>query len=749
MAPPSARGYGLLLEYLCKVDYRKDIVPRILVSTLILVFWVLFSAPLRAGAELLRVGHVRVELVSSSESVQPGQPFYVALHVVQDKSWHTYWVNSTTGFPPRIEWTLPEGVSAGPILHAVPDVHEQGGIVDYVHEGEVLFPIRMEVSDALSLGQPVRLKADVSWLVCSDICVPGNAVLELSLPVSASEPVPSRWANAIGGVLAQVVPLRSAGVTVTAMNDGSGTIELRVHSGSLDTGSLYFMSFDGLISATRRQEQRRDSDGNLTLRLPLSKYAEAHPSAGQSDGLSLRGILVATNGWRQGGPKALELDVPVAVSGGVSNASADGALVNKRVMSVGMAALFAFLGGMLLNLMPCVFPVLGLKVMTFVNMAGGNRRKAWLHALVFTVGVLFTLLLLAVILLLLRGAGAQIGWGFQLQNPTVLFAGALVFLLFALNMNGVFEVGLSASSAGAGLQDRSGLAGAFFTGVLAVIVATPCSAPFLGSAIGFAMTGPALRLLAIFAAVGIGFASPYLILAAFPALLRFLPRPGRWMVILKHALSVLLYATVLYLLWAMIPFVGVGRGLVFVVAAFVLAAMAAVVYGRWFRPHRSFALRTAGVVVPLALLAAAFFIGRPGASEPEAGESAAVSDFPVPAFSTDGSGPHWTKWRPGLAESLAGQGYVVWVDFTARWCTTCQVNKALVFGSRRVRDAFRERGVIVLKADWTEQDPEITSALARWNRFAVPFNLLYLPGTDQPVEMPTILTPGVVLNALP
>jgi thiol:disulfide interchange protein DsbD len=473
------------------------------------------------------------------------------------------------------------------------------------------------------------------------------------------------------------------------------------------------------------------------MTLSLSEYAPERME-------DLRGLLAYSE---DPGGSSFRRDYYVSIP--VRQAVAAEGAASQSFGGLAAALLFGVLGGLILNLMPCVFPILGLKVMSFVKQAGQSRRAAWAHSLVFTLGVLVSLWALAGMLLAFRAAGHSVGWGFQLQNPGVLFVGIIIFLLFGLNMLGVFEVGMGAAGIGQGVTNKSGLVGAFFSGVLAVVVATPCSAPFLGTAIGYAMVQPAVLLFAVFSAIGLGFALPYLLFAAFPKLLRFLPKPGMWMVRLKQAMSLLLFATVAYLVWVLRAFLDTETQLVSLVIAMILIVLAAVLYGHFSLPHVVRRKRVPGVLAAILLLGMGVYGGWPRvlpASPTDRAETDGVRMF-SPAFSASSDKPVFEEWTSGLPESLASGGAVVYADFTARWCATCQVNKALVFGSQEVRDYMREHKVIVLEADWTRQDAAITDELARWGRFAVPFNVVYAPSMD-PMELPQVLTPGIVLDAL-
>ncbi len=401
----------------------------------------------------------------------------------------------------------------------------------------------------------------------------------------------------------------------------------------------------------------------------------------------------------------------------------------------------AFLGGLILNLMPCVFPVLGIKILGFVQQAGAERAKVRLHGLTFAAGVLVSFWALAGILLVLRpadGAAAQ-GWGFQLQNAGFDFALAIVMLVFGLSLSGVFEIGGSLIGAGAGLQAKSGYAGSFFSGVLATVVATPCSAPFLAPALGAAMVLPPAAALAAFTAIAAGLATPYLVLSFAPALVKVLPRPGAWMETFKQFMAFPLYATVAFLLWVLAGLLGDDHfAFLFVLLGLVLIAAAVWVLGRWAVPHRVARTRWVARLCAAALFAAGLALGWPKATDAgPSSENAAV----VPQ-------PDWQPWSTEAVERLRAEGRIIYVDFTARWCVTCQVNKGVVFGSAEVLREFRDRKVAALRADWTRQDPKITAELQRFGRAAVPVNLVYLPGRAEPLLLPEVLTPGTVLEAV-
>ena len=391
---------------------------------------------------------------------------------------------------------------------------------------------------------------------------------------------------------------------------------------------------------------------------------------------------------------------------------------------LGATLLLAFFGGLILNLMPCVFPVLGIKVLGFVNQAGNERRKVVLHGLVYAAGVVLSFWALVGILIALRAGGDQLGWGFQLQSPAFVFGLAAVMLVFALNLSGVFEVNLAVTSA---LQSKTGFGGSFFTGVLATVVATPCSAPFLAPALGAALTLSTAESFLVFTVIAIGLSTPYLLLSIFPAAVRVLPRPGAWMETFKQFMAFPLYATAGYLVWVIAGQVS-ESGLLDALIGLVLIAMGAWAYGKWHNLGASPGRARFGLVAAAALFALGGWTGWP--------------EGPAPGDVT------WEKWSPEALKSLRAGGRIVYVDFTARWCATCQANKGVVFHSPEILRTFREKSIATLRGDWTNRDPQISAELARYNRDAVPFDLIWFPGKSDPVILPEILTPGIVLSAL-
>ena len=708
---------------------------------LVLVLGVFCAA--RALAFSFGEQHVAASLVAEQTALVPGKTTTLALRLVHEEHWHTYWKNpGEAGLATTLNWTLPAGYVAGPLQWPSPEVTDTGGVLTYGYGGDLLLLVDIAVPAEAVPGSTVTLRAKADWLMCKESCIPGGAKLALELPVAGEAAADAQWAGRIAAARA-AVPQPTDKLAAHAYRVGRElTIRVEPRDPAVRREGLMVAYFDesGAVEA-RALQPARAVGGALEFAVTQAESAGAPRE--------LTGLLVAESGWWPGGPKAVAIRIPVtdgtaptkdAAGGygatGVRSGTADGA-------PSGLAAILAlaFVGGLILNLMPCVFPVLGIKILGFVQQAGAERAKVRLHGLTFAAGVLVSFWVLAGILLALRpadGAAAQ-GWGFQLQNAGFDFALAIVMLVFGLSLSGVFEIGGSLIGAGAGLQAKSGYAGSFFSGVLATVVATPCSAPFLAPALGAAMVLPPAAALAAFTAIAAGLATPYLVLSFAPALVKVLPRPGAWMETFKQFMAFPLYATVAFLLWVLAGLLGDDHfALLFVFLGLVLIAASVWVLGRWAVPHRAARTRWVGRLCAAALFAAGLALGWPQTTAARtATETAAV----LPQ-------PDWQPWSTEAVERLRAEGRIIYVDFTARWCVTCQVNKGVVFGSDEVLREFRDRKVATLRADWTRQDPKITAELQRFGRAAVPVNLVYLPGRAEPLLLPEVLTPGTVLEAV-
>ena len=687
----------------------------------------LFAPLLRAATT---PSHVKASLVAADATVQPGRPITVALRLVHDLHWHTYWLNPGTGLPTALSWKLPAGWTAGEIQWPAPGVlkDKAGNIVGNGYENEVLLPVTLTPPASLAPSGDVTIAASATWLMCEEICVPGSANVSLTLRVSAAAAQPdATWGEKIRAVVAGL-PRADAAWKISASRDAKA-VTLTVTpagDGAGEPTGLHFFGDDNLVAYELDQTVRPDGRGGFVMTMPVSPD-------GPKDAKKLLGVLVSENGWLKGASlRGLRVEADLAFA---ASTPAAGAAVPVAA-SLGGTLLLAFVGGLILNLMPCVFPVIGIKILGFVNQAGEERGKVVAHGLVFALGVLLSFWSLAGVLAVLRAGGSQLGWGFQLQSPVFVFCLAAVMLAFAMNMSGVYEFGLRATRPPWGeLQTKSGLSGSFFTGVLATIVATPCSAPFLAPALGAALSLSTLESFAIFTAIAVGLSLPYLLLSIFPAAVKILPRPGGWMDTFKQFMAFPLYATVGYLVWVLAGQTS-EEGLQYVLFGLVLIAMGVWFYGRWNQPGVSAARERVGMAGFVLFAALGLWLGWPHSLEAK------------PAVAGEAPAVVWEPWSAERVAKLRAEGRIVYVDFTARWCATCQANKKLVFHSDEVLRTFAEKKIVTLRGDWTNQDARITAELAAYNRSAVPFNVIWLPGRDSPVMLPELLTPTTVLDAL-
>jgi len=682
---------------------------RRLLSALPLLACGLVFAPLLRAAT--KPAPVKASLVAADASVKPGQPLTVALRLVHDAHWHTYWLNPGTGLATSLKWNLPAGWTAGEIQWPAPLAlkDKAGNTIGNGYEGELFLPVTLTPPANVTAGSSVELKASADWLMCAEICVPGSADVSLTLPVSTGTPNPdATYGEKIRTTVAGL-PRADAAWKVTASRDAKN-ITLTITPTANSTAApanLHVFSDDGLVAFDLPQTVKPNGQGGFTLVAPISPD-------GPKDAKNLLGVLTTSTSWVPGATlRGLRVDTTFVAAAPPSTPIAQ--LLGTLVL--------AFLGGLVLNLMPCVFPVLGIKILGFVNQSGQDKKKVVLHGLVFALGVLLSFWSLAAVLAILRAGGQELGWGFQLQEPGFVFILAAVMLVFAMNMSGVFEFGLSATAVGADLQLKSGFAGSFFTGVLATAVATPCSAPFLAPALGAALAVPTGESFVIFTAIAVGLSAPYLLLSLFPQAVKILPRPGAWMETFKQFMAFPLYGTVGALVWVLAG--QLGDDSLMAILGLVTIALGIWVYGRWTAPGASAGRVRFGYGGLLVLLLVGAWLGWPAQSKVV-----------------------WEPWSPEAVTKLRAEKRIVYVDFTARWCATCQTNKKLVFGSADVLKIFADKKIATLRADWTNKDPRITAELAAYNRSAVPFNVIWLPGKDAPVILPELLTPGSVLDVV-
>jgi thiol:disulfide interchange protein/DsbC/DsbD-like thiol-disulfide interchange protein len=687
----------------------------------------------------IRTEHVEAELVPEHTALVPGQPTTVALRLRMADGWHTYWQNpGDSGLPTTLTWKLPNGVGVGGIEWPAPRALPAGPLVNYGYEGEVLLLTELTVPRDAPLGSPLTLSARADWLVCRETCIPEGADLELVLPVAErAHPYP-QWGGAIAATRA-ALPAALPGWQIAARGDGPKVVlTLTPPAGAADPGTLQFLARDeGRIEPSGKQVLARDDAGAYALTLPAA--VQLAP-----DFRRVAGVLTASNGFAGGGGllKAVNVDVPltgtVVASSKLAPASlpqvdfsASAGPAGAGQMSLLLAVVLAFVGGLILNLMPCVFPVLSLKALHLAE-GHADARVQRLQGIAFAFGVVATFVLLASLLLILRAAGEQLGWGFQLQSPPVVIGLATLFFALGLNLSGVFEFTSLVPSSAAGWTASNPYVDSLLSGVLAVVIASPCTAPFMGAALGFALAQPWVLTLLVFVALGLGMALPYALLAWFPGWRRWLPRPGAWMERMKQILAFPLYATVAWLIWVL----GAQMDNDAVVRFLIVLVIVAFALWAW-RLYKVGTGRTWGVTAGVALVSAGIVVWplvRGG-------------DLDAPSAITSAATGPWRAFTPTAVADLSSSGHAVFIDFTAAWCVTCQVNKRMVLNDPGIRDALAKRGVELIRADWTRRDPVITQALAAFGRQGVPVYVLYRPG-KAPLVLPEILKKQMVLDAL-
>ena len=668
-------------------------------SGLLLALLVSAAAPaLAAESPPVRTPHVTATLVSDVDAVQPGQALHLGLRLRMAPDWHTYWQNpGDAGVPPELTLTLPPGAKAGDIEWPTPTRQPEGPVMTYGYTGEVLLPVAVTPGSG-----PLHIEASATWLVCAKVCVPEEGVFTLDLPAGA--PAPSAEAPLFAAAAARLPRPSPFEARVTP----AGVLSLRgAGLSSATVRDAWFLpaAWGAVEQAAPQPVSVHDGEVSLALQ----------PGGSFTAGSGLTGTVVLRD------PSGQESFLAIDAKPGPASASTPASLVR--------TLLLALLGGLILNLMPCVFPVLAMKAMAMARMSGAALGHVRGHALSYTMGVLVAFGALGGVLLGLRAAGGVAGWGFQFQSPAFVAAMAWVLFGVGLNLSGVFDVGGRLAGAGQGLASRGGHLGSFATGGLAVLVATPCTAPFMGAAIAAALAAPAAVMVLVFLAMGLGLAMPYLLLACVPGAARLLPRPGRWMDVLRGALAFPMYGAAVWLLWVISQQSGpdgvlaAGAGLLLVGFAAWAFGLAQKADGRWL--GRGAAL--AALALAVALL--------PGLTPAPAAQAMAQSEGAEP-------------FTAARLASLRAQNRPVFVNMTAAWCVSCLVNERVALSPAAVRDAFAAHGVAYLKGDWTRGDPEITAYLRDHDRDGVPLYVFYPPGDGAPTVLPQILTQGEVLDQL-
>jgi len=656
-------------------------------------------------------GKTEVRLLLAKEKASPGETVMAAVQLRMPARWHTYWRNAgDSGDRTKIEWALPEGVTAGEIQWPVPDKLTEAGLTTYAYRDQVLLLVPLQLSSAVRAGS-LDIKAGVSWLECDQSCIPGKGDVQTTLVVgpeskpSADAPLIESWRKKIP---AQKPDLAARASWERAPLDNARPLIIEWTAGPEAKEADFFPYGADNYTIKGETESLNAGPGKIRLRKMVEKTEGDWPK-------EVTGALV-----QKGNPvQAFEAKVPIA-------AASDLGAATGSTTSLWVMLYFAFLGGLILNIMPCVLPVIALKILSFVNQGKESPRRVALLGMIYSSGVLVSFLIMASLVIAAKLAGHEASWGMQFQNPYFLVAMTILVTLVALNLFGLFEFNLSGSVMGAAgeLAAKEGLSGAFFNGVLATALATPCTAPFLAPALGFAFAQPPKIVLLIFLTVGLGLASPYLVLSLQPAWLKFLPKPGRWMEKFKIAMGFPMLATAIWMLTLSAPHFG-ASGLLWFGLFLVVLGFAAWLWGEFVQRgsnRRALAMAASAILV---IGAGSFVLSR----------------------STDKI--QWQPWSAAAVEKIRAEGRPVLVDFTADWCLTCQANKRTSIEIPSVRAKLKDINAALLLGDYTREDAAITQELKRFSRAGVPLVLVYPKDPKAPpIVLPEVLTPGIVLDAL-
>lgn len=674
--------------------------------------------------------HVDAQLVAETDSAVPGQSLWVALRLMHQDHWHTYWKNpGDAGKPTEIDWQLPEGVTAGPIVWPVPERFDlPADLVDFGYTGEIYLLTELQVPADFDTDT-LAVTADAQWLECDDICIPGGASASLSLPVTdAPAGIDGRWAD---------------GFAATRSGQPETNIDLDAMFTLNDDGiDLLVQATDPIFENARRITFIPDthrvfdytSEQDITTQLSsLQLTQKAHARALREPPQRVGGLLLVEgeDGVRR--TFAVEASPSTLTLAGATDGNTGIVTPSGRDMGLLTVFLFAMAGGVILNLMPCVFPVLSLKAISLANNSRAPVREQRLHGIAYAAGVILSFLALAAVLLSLQAGGALIGWGFQLQSPWFVAALVYLFFLMGLAMSGVVEIGTGIMGVGSSLSEKEGYTGSFFTGVLASVVASPCTAPFMGAALGFAFTQSMPVALTVFVALGFGMSLPFLVFSFVPALTRMLPKPGHWMLTFRQFLAFPLYATAVWLLWVLGRQTGVD-GMALVTGSCVLIAVAAWLYQKESKSN----WRYLEVAIIVACIVGVFsLLGSPLLQPRDASTSAVAA------------GENFEPYSDARLAELRADGKPVFVNMTASWCITCLVNERVALGTDTVTQALADKNVTYLKGDWTNNDPAITAVLKQYETSGVPLYLMYPADAGKPAEvLPQILTESTILDAL-
>lgn len=701
-------------------------------TTRLLIF-LQFLLPTLAFAKPVQTDHATVELISEYDAIVPGKSFDLAVRFDLEEGWHTYWENpGDSGLATVIDWALPESIEAGEIQWPAPERIFLGGLVNYGYAEEAVFIVTFQAPKDLKLGSELAITADLFWLICKETCLPGEATLDLVLPV-AGKAEPSAEASAF--VEARNRQARDTQPWVTTAYLEEEALVVVIEGEALPADFYLYLDREGLVDPSAEQERSSPLPNRTELRLtPDTAFFENQP-------LAISGVLQSgTDSWEF---NAEIVDTPSAFAPALTELELVG--FEQRLLALGMPGILAlaFLGGLILNIMPCVLPVLSLKVFSLLKHAGQARGDALRHGLAYTAGVVLSFIALAAVLFSLRALGERIGWGFQLQSPGFVVVLAVVFFLFGLNLMGVFELGGRLVGADNKVARRKDVLGSFGMGVLAAVVGAPCMGPLVAGVSGLAVQANITTGLLTFGMMGLGLASPFFVLSVFPKLVAFLPKPGLWMESFKQGMGFLLMAAFVFLALVLGRQGGVDAIFILLVVI-LLSSIAAWVFGRWGAASRSMRSQWIARLLALLLLGVSLFYGVLSIKE--------VSlDYVNQGSIADSSG-QWGAWSSERVDELLAEGRPVFVDFTATWCLICQVNKRVALRTDATESLLIEKGIVALEADWTRYDSDITEALENFGRSGVPLYLLYTPDgevTILPQSLSNDIVRQAVQNALP
>lgn len=681
-----------------------------------------------AQSSVVKTENIRAELVSEMSAVKAGEPFWVGLHFTIKPKWHTYWKNpGDSGLPAEINWKLPAGAKADPIVWPAPTFFDIGGVINYGYHDDVV--LLTKITPPADASGSMVLNADANWLVCEDVCIPEEGKFSLSLPVGAAAKPADADMRALFDKARRAVPTESpwpARFGLSKAGDPTLVVDAKGLKADTIRDAYFFPAEWGPVANMAKQSVSVTADG---IRIPLKK-GDAKAAAPQQ----IAGTLVLTE-KTDGGEQRQAFDVvakndpSVATSGPLMATGAES-------ISLVQALLFALLGGLILNLMPCVFPVLAMKAAAFARLAGHERSVMRRDGLAYTAGILVAFGAMAAVVVAIRASLGDVNWGFQFQSPIFSLLVAYLFFVIGLNLAGVFEIAGGFAGVGQSLAAKGGTAGAFFTGVLAVVVATPCTAPFMAAALGFALSQPAPQTVAVLLAMGLGLALPYLALSMTPALQRLMPRPGPWMDRLRQFLAFPMFASAVWMIWVLTQQTG-PDGVIYALGGMVLIAFAI-----WLM--RISSAGTIGTWLRRGAAAAAVLLAFAAVLKLEDGPAAASTSGPSQGVSFEG----WERFSRDRMTQAAAAGKPVFVDFSAAWCITCLVNERVALETPAVRKAFEQTGTVKLKGDWTNRDPEITALLKELGRAGVPLYLYWAPGAPSPKILPQVLTEASVIAEL-